>query len=120
MLKDAADKFSLETMIFQVGSEVLTHKPGAGGDTDVEEVEGENDLNEKTPRQKKVKQSKAGDSEEPYETPVILRTKPWAPSVAQVDDTEADSEDSEIERLVTTKRKKTTRVSSEDTHGVNN
>ena len=100
-------------MIFQDGSEVVTHKPGANGDTDVEEVEGENDgFNEKTPRQQKVKID-ANTSEGPYETPVILRTKPWAPLVAEVDDTEAD--ESEIERVVIMKRKKATaRVSSGD------
>ena len=97
-------------MIFQVASEIVTQKPGADGNSDVEKVDGEND-NERTPRQKDVKQSTTNMiSEEPYETPVILRTKPWAPSVAQVDDT--DSEDSEIERVVITKRKKATRVSS--------
>jgi hypothetical protein len=91
-------------MIYQVGPDVLTHKPGADGDYDVEEVDGKN---ERTPRQN-VKQSKADTSEGPYETPVILRTKPWAPSV-QVDDTEV--EDSEIENVIT-KSKKAKRVSS--------
>jgi hypothetical protein len=106
-----ADKISLETMIFQVDSEVITRKPGADSDSDVEEVEGENDgLNERTPRQQNIQQNKVNTSEGPYETPVILRTKPWAPSVAQLDDT--DAEDSEIERVVVTKRTKVTRVSS--------
>jgi hypothetical protein len=100
-------------MIFQVDSEIFTHKPGANNDSDVEvEVE---DENEKTPRQKKdgIKQGKPDTSEEPYETPAILRTKRWAPSVAQVDDTEAD--DSEIEREVIKaimKRRKATVSSS--------
>ena len=100
-------------MIFQVGSEVVTHKPGAEGDTDhVEEVEGENDtLDERTPRQQDVKRGTAtADSEGPYETPVVLRSKLWAPPV-QVDDTEAESE---LERLVITKKIKATKVSSED------
>lgn len=97
-------------MMFQVGSEVLTRKPGADGNSEFEEDEGGN--NEKTPRQQDVKRGKADTSEGPHETPVILRTKPWAPSVAQVDDTEA--EDSEIERVVIAKRKKTT-VSSDNT-----
>ena len=95
-------------MIFQVGPDVVTHKPGADGDSDVEEVDGEN---KRTPRQQNVKQSKADTSEGPYKTPVMLRTKPWAPSV-QVDDTEV--EDSEIEKDVIMKRKKATRVSSRD------
>ena len=99
-------KSSLETMIFQAGSEIVTHKPGADDKSDIE-VDGE-DNNERTPRQKNVKQSTTIISEEPYETPVILRTKPWAPSVAQVNDTEA--EDSEFERVVITRRKKATRV----------
>ena len=80
-------KSSLETLIFQAGSEIVTHKPGADGNSHIEEVDDEND-NERTPRQKNVKQSII--SEKPYETPLILRTKPWAPSVAQVDDTDAD------------------------------
>jgi len=102
-------KSSLETLIFQVGSEIVTHKPGADGNSDIEKVDGEND-NERTPRQRDVRRSTTNIiSEEPYETPVILRTKPWAPSVAQVDDT--DAEDSEV---VITKRKKATRVSSGD------
>lgn len=106
-----ADKISLETMIFQVGSEVVTHKPGANVDSDVEdEPEGESDkLNEITPRQQHVKRGKANTREGSYETPVILRTKPWAPSV-EVDDTEA--EDSEIERIVVIKGKKAEKVSS--------
>jgi hypothetical protein len=110
MLKDAADKFSLETMIFQVGSEAVTHKPGAEGDSDVEEVEGENDtLYARTPRQQDIKQGKATTgSEGPYETPVVLRTKLWAPPV-QVDDTEA--EESEFERV---EKIKAARVSSVD------
>jgi hypothetical protein len=101
-------------MIFQVGSEAVTHKPRVDGDTYVEEVDkGENDaLDERTPRQQDVKRGKATtDSEGPYETPVVLRTKLWAPSV-QVDDTEV--EDSEYERVVITKKMKATRVSSED------
>lgn len=106
----------LETMIFQVGSELATHKPGANGSTSVEipeEAEGESDSNtigERTPRQQDDKRGKANTSEGPYETPVILRTKRWTPSVAQVDDTEAD--DSETERVVMMKRKKATRVST--------
>lgn len=114
MSKDVADKISLETMIFQVGSKIVTHKPAANGNSDVEEVEGENDsLNQRTPRQQNVKQSKANTSEEPlaYETPVILREKPWAPSVVQDNDT--DEEDSEIERLVIAMRKKAAKVSSD-------
>jgi hypothetical protein len=111
-----ADKISLETMIFQVGSEVVTHKPVANVDSDVEdEPEGENDsLYERTPRQQDVKRGKANTSEGPYETPAILRTKPWAPSVVEAGDTEA--EDSEIERVVITpaKGKKAMRVSSGD------
>jgi hypothetical protein len=97
-------------MIFQVGSEAVTHKPRVDGDTYVEEVDkGENDaLDERTPRQQDVKRGKATtDSEGPYETPVVLRTKLWAPSV-QVDDTE---EESEFERVVVTKKMK---VSSGD------
>ena len=93
-------------MIFQVGSEIVTHKPGADDKSDIETVDGEND-NERTPRQKNAKQSITNISEELYKTPVILRTKPWAPSVAQVDDT--DAEGSEVERVVIT-RKKATRV----------
>jgi hypothetical protein len=116
MLKDAADKFSLETMIFQVGSEAVTQKPRAEGDTDVEWVEGENNtLDERTPRQQDVKRRKAttasdraSDSEGPYETPVVLRTKLWVPPV-QVDDTEAG--ESDIETVVI-KKIKATRVSS--------
>jgi hypothetical protein len=104
-------KSSLETLIFQVGSEIVTHRHGADGNSDIEKVDGEND-NERTPRQKNVQQSTTNINEEPYETPVILRTKPWAPSVARVDDT--DPEDSEIERVVIPKRKKATRVSSGD------
>ena len=101
-------------MIFQVGSEIVTHKPETDGNSDVEEVEGGNDTLERTPRQQYVKQGnlKANTSEGPYETPVILRTNPWAPSVVQVDDT--DVEDSEVERVVITKSKKATRVSSGD------
>ena len=104
----------LETMIFQVGSKVVTHKPGDDGDSDVEEVEGENFSLNKTPHQQGVKKSKpaSNTSEGPYETPVILRKKPWALPVVQVDDTEV--EDSEIERVVKTKRKKATRVSAGD------
>ena len=102
-------KSSLETVIFQVGSEIVTHKPGADGNSHIEDVDDEND-NERTPRQKYVKQSII--SEKPYETPLILQTKPWAPSVAQVDDTDAEDSDSEIERVVITKRTKVTRVSS--------
>jgi hypothetical protein len=108
-------KSSLETMIFEVGSEIVTHKPGADhhhhaadGNSDIEEVDGGND-NERTSHQKNVKHGATNVSEEPYKTPVILRTKPWAPSVAQVDDT--DAENSEIERVVITKA---TRVSSGD------
>jgi len=93
-------------MIFQAGSEIVTHKPGVD-DKSYIEVDGE-DNNERTPRQKNDKQTTTIISEEPYETPVILRTKPWAPSVAQVDDT--DAEDSEFERVVITRRKKATRV----------
>jgi hypothetical protein len=107
-----ADNISLETMIFQVGSEVVTHKPGAKGDSDVEEVDDKNDtLDARTPRQQDVKRGKATTgSEEPYETPVVLRTKLWAPP-AQVDDTEA--EDSGFER-VDIEKIKATRVSSGD------
>jgi hypothetical protein len=56
-----------------------------------------------------VEEVKANTSKVPYETPVILRTKPWAPSEVQ-DDT--DVEDSEIERLVSKFQKKVTKVSS--------
>jgi hypothetical protein len=114
------DKMSLETMIFQAGSELATHKPGAKGNSEsgvevLEEVEGKSDsdtLNERTPRQQDNKRGKANTvtSEGPYETPVILRTKPWTPSAEQVDDTEAD--DSETERVVIMKKKKATTVSS--------
>jgi hypothetical protein len=97
-------------MIFQVGSEAVTHKPGAEGDTDVEWVEGANDtLDERTPHQQDVKRRKAtSDSEGPYETPVVLRTKLWVPPV-QVDDTEAGESDFET---VVIKKIKATRVSS--------
>jgi hypothetical protein len=84
-------------LIFQVGSEVFTHKPR------VEEDKGENDdIDEKTPRRQDFQQSNANTGEGPYETPVILRTKLWVPPVAN--DTEAD--DSEIEREAIMKRKK--------------
>lgn len=111
MLKTLANKFSLETLIFQEGSEVLTYRPEA---LDVEVIGGGNDSpNERTPRQRQqnFKQGNADTNEGPYETPVVLRTKPWASSQDyQDDDTEA--EDSEIERIVVAKRKKATRVSS--------
>jgi hypothetical protein len=101
-------------MIFQVGSEAIIHKPasGAENDSDVEEVDDEDDTSDaRTPRQQDVKRGKATtDSEGPYETPVVLRTKLWAPPV-QVDDTEA--EDSEFER-VDIEKIKATRVSSGD------
>ena len=107
-----ADKKSLETMIFQVGSKVFTHKPRANDDSDVEEVEGEGDsLNEITPCQQGIEQCKASTGTGPYEMPVILQTKHWALSVVQVENTEA--EDSEIEREVIGKRKKAIRVSSQ-------
>jgi hypothetical protein len=94
-------------MIFQFGSDIVTHKPQANSNSDVEEIVGENDnLNERTPRQQK---NKANTYEGPYKTPVILREKPWAPSVVQDGDNEAD--DSEIERhLIAIKE----RVSSGD------
>ena len=102
-------------MIFKVGSEVVAHHPGSIDDSDVEEIKDENvSLNERTPHQKNV-QNKANTGEGPYETPVVLRTMPWAPSVVQDDDTEAD--DSETERDVTTK--KATRVSSGDRDNLN-
>jgi hypothetical protein len=96
-------------MIFQVGSEAVTHKPGAKGDTD---VEGENDtLDERTPRQQDAKRGQATTgSEGPYKTLVVLRTKPWAPPV-QADDTEV--EESEFE-MVDTEKIKAMRVSSGD------
>jgi hypothetical protein len=92
-------------LIFQVGSEVFTHKPRADGGSGVGEDEGENydtSIDEKTPRRRDFQHSNANTNEGPYETPVILRTKPWVPPVA--DDTEAD--DSEIERDAIMKRKK--------------
>jgi hypothetical protein len=93
-------------LIFQVGSEVFTHKPSVDGGSGVEvleEDEGETgDIDEETPRRRDFQQSNANTSEGPYETPVILRTKLWVPPVA--DDTEAD--DSEIERDAIMKRKK--------------
>ena len=100
MLK--ADKICLETMIYEVGSEVITHKP----ESDVEYVDELKDENEKTPRQQESKAATEG----PYETPVVLRTRPWAPPVAIPDDTEAD--DSEAERIFIRKRKKPTKASS--------
>jgi hypothetical protein len=101
-------------MIFQVGSEAVTHKPGAEGDTDVEEVEDENDsLDERTPRQQDGKRGKVTtDSEGPYETPVVLRTKLWVPPV-QVDN-DAEAGESEFETVVITKKINATRVSSGD------
>jgi hypothetical protein len=112
------DRMSLETMILQVGSELTTHRPGAKGNSGVEvleEIEAKSDsdtdtMNERTPRQQDNKRGKANTSEGPYETPVILRAMPRALLAAQADDTEAD--DSETERLVMIKRKKATRVSS--------
>jgi len=100
--------FSLETLILQVGSEVITHKPKASQNTDYEEVEGGGGaLNQATPRQQDIQHR---NDEGPYETPVILRTKRFAPSI-QVDDTEAY--DSEIDReLIVRKRKKATTVSN--------
>lgn len=98
-------------MIFQVGSEIFTHKPGANSDRDSNievGVEGKNET-PATPRQQDVRQ---GDLAGPlaYETPVILRTKRRAPSIVEVDDTEA--ENSEIERKVAImKRKKAMSVS---------
>jgi hypothetical protein len=92
-------------MIFQEGSEIVTHKPGADSDSDIEV----DTLNETTPRQQEIEQGKASTGQEPYETPVILRTKRWVPSAVQVDDTEV--EDSEIEKVAKWKRKKATRVS---------
>jgi hypothetical protein len=97
-------------MIFQVGSEAVTHKPRAEGDSDVEEVEGEDDtLDTRTPRQQDVKRGKAttGSEGSYYETPVVLRTKLWAPPV-QVDDTESEFETVDIEKI------KATKVSSGD------
>jgi hypothetical protein len=98
-------------MIYRDGSKLVTRKPGADENSHVEEVEGENDnSNERTPRQRNIKKKMAdtGDSlEGPYETPVVLRTKPWAPSVVPDD----DSDDSEIERMVRKlRKKKVTRV----------
>ena len=91
-------------MIFQSGSEVVTYKPGANGDTDVEdlEIEGEDYAIRTTPH---VRQGKADISEGPYETPVILRTKRRALPV-QVDDTDSGSE------IIIRKRKKGTGVST--------
>ena len=96
-------------MVFQDGSKVVTHKPGDDSDSDIEV----DTLNETTPRQQDIKQGKANTGQEPYETPVILRTKCWNPSAVEVNDTEL--EDSEIEKDVK-KRKKATRprVSSQD------
>ena len=86
-------------MIFKVGSEVVAHHPGSVDDSDVEEIKDENaSLNERTPCQKNI-QSKANTGEGPYETPVVLQTMPWALSVVQDDDTEAD----ETERDVATR-----------------
>jgi hypothetical protein len=107
-------------MIYHDGSKVVALKPGADDNSFVEEVrvEDEDDnLDERTPRQRNVKKHMADtshddDPEGPYKTPVVLRTKPWAPSVMP-DDTEAD--DSEIERIVSKLRKrKVTKVSSGD------
>ena len=90
-------------MIFEDGSEVVTRRPGADGDTDVEEVEGENDtLNERTPRQQNIKRGNSDTREIPYVTLVVLRTHPWAPPVVEEDNAEAN--DSEIEMVVLKKR----------------
>lgn len=96
-------------MVFQDGSKVVTHKPGDDSDSDIK-VDA---LNETTPRQQDIEQGKANTGQEPYKTPVILRTKRWNPSAVEVNDTEL--EDSEIEKDVK-KRKKATRprVSSQD------
>jgi hypothetical protein len=107
---------SLETMMFQIGSKVVTRRPGDDNDSDVEaegDDEGENKI---TPRQQNFKQGGVDGNEGPYETPFILRTKPWAPSVQVEKDTEA--EDSEIEREVRREKKKATRVSSQVVHQV--
>lgn len=107
-------------MIYEVGAKVVTLSPEGDGETIVEEAEGENDnLDEKTPQQQNVKKSMASTSDapyHPYETPVVLRTKPWAPSVVP-DDTETD--DSELERMISRLKEKKAamaqaRVSSED------
>lgn len=114
ILKDAADKFYLETMVFEVGNEIVTHRPGVNRNFHVEEVEEVEGENERTPRQQNSKAATSdGDGPVgPYETPVVLRTKPWAPSVVQ-EDTEAD--DSEIERIANVlKMKRAARVSSGD------
>jgi hypothetical protein len=104
-------------MVFEVGNEIVTRRPGVDGNFHVEEVQEVEGENERTPRQQNVKKSKADTSDGegpvgPYETPVVLRTKPWTPSVVQ-DDTEAD--DSEIERMaIILKRKRAARLSSGD------
>jgi hypothetical protein len=97
---------------------VVTLKPEADGNSFVDEIKDEDDnLDERTPPQRNVKtRSMANTSnnpEGPYETPNILRTRPWASSVIP-DDTEA--EDSEMERIISKMRaNRVMKVSSRDT-----
>jgi hypothetical protein len=83
-------------MIFQAGSKVLTYKPGADSDADVDEVEGEAG---------EEHSGKTNISEDTYKTPVILRTNRRARPVEVIDSTESELE------IVVTKGKKATGVS---------
>ena len=105
-------------MIFQVGSEIATHKTGADNDSGIEEESEDNTSNGRTPCQQDFKRGKANTSNEPYETPFTLRTKPWAPSVVEADDTEVEDSESEKVLSVTKGKKAMMKVSSGDKLGV--
>lgn len=82
-------------MIYEVGSEIVTHKPTSSADSYSDtEVEGGS---EATPRQQDGIQGKPNTSEGPYETPVILRTKR---GVVQVENDTDENSASEIEREI--------------------
>ena len=82
-------------MIYEVGSEIVTHKPTSSADSYSDtEVEGGS---EATLRQQDGIQGKPNTSEGPYETPVILRTKC---RVVQVENDTDEKSASEIEREI--------------------
>ena len=92
-------------MIFECGSELITHKPLVSSSSDIGETEDDNKgSDERTPHQRTARHQQDDPSEAPYKTPIILRTKPWVPSVVPPDDTEEDN--SEIERVHVMNRRK--------------
>ena len=82
-------------MIYEVGSEIVTHKPTSSADS-YSNIEAEGG-SKATLHQQDGIQGRPNTSEGPYKTPVILRTKH---GVVQVENDTDENSASEIEREV--------------------